>query len=147
MKIFTVYTVIDLITAPALINAPMTFYFIFTYYRPLDDLFPDYLLYFHLLSPTWRSFGTGGREQIYVSAPGTYYVEYGNLKNLWLILHVLLLFCTAPISGKKGWNAGGSGRPEGGTTGVRSLFSNIPLLIQPVIDNCTESLIGKLLKA
>ena len=49
---------------------PMTFYFIFTYYRPLDDLFPDVLLYFHLLSPTWRSFGTSGREQIYVSAPG-----------------------------------------------------------------------------
>ena len=50
----------------------LTFYFIFTYYRPLDDLFPDFLLYFHLLSPTWRSFGTSGREQIYVSAPGAY---------------------------------------------------------------------------
>ena len=24
----------------------------FTYNRPLDDLFPDFLLYFHLLSPT-----------------------------------------------------------------------------------------------
>ena len=47
---------------------PLTFYFIFTYYRPLEDLFPDLLLYFHLLSPTWRSFGTSGREQIYVSA-------------------------------------------------------------------------------
>ena len=45
-------TVFDLITAPALITAPLTFYFIFTYYRPLDDLFPDFLLYFHLLSPT-----------------------------------------------------------------------------------------------
>ena len=43
-----------------------------TYYRPLDDLFPDFLLYFHLLSPTWRSFGTSGREQIYISAPGAY---------------------------------------------------------------------------
>ena len=31
---------------------PLTFYFIFTYYRPIDDLFPDFLLYFHLLSPT-----------------------------------------------------------------------------------------------
>ena len=31
---------------------PLTFYFIFTYNRPLDDLFPDFLLYFHLLSPT-----------------------------------------------------------------------------------------------
>ena len=31
---------------------PPTFYFIFTYYRPLDDLFPEFLLYFHLLSPT-----------------------------------------------------------------------------------------------
>ena len=31
---------------------PPTFYFIFTYYRPLDNLFPDYLLYFHLLLPT-----------------------------------------------------------------------------------------------
>ena len=47
-------TVFDLITAPALITPPPppTFYFIFTYYRPLDNLFPDYLLYFHLLSPT-----------------------------------------------------------------------------------------------
>ena len=50
---------------------PSTFYFIFTY-RPLDDLFPDFLLYFHLLSPTWRSFVISGREQIYVSAPGAY---------------------------------------------------------------------------
>ena len=32
-------TVFNLITAPALITAP-----------------PDFLLYFHLLSPTWRSF-------------------------------------------------------------------------------------------
>ena len=32
------YTILDLITAPALITAPLTFYFIFTYYRPLDDL-------------------------------------------------------------------------------------------------------------
>ena len=46
-----VYTVFDLITAPVLINAPPPhFFFIFTYYRPLDDL-PDILLYFHL-SPT-----------------------------------------------------------------------------------------------
>ena len=59
-------------TAPALITAPVTFDFIFTYYRPLDDLFPDFLPYFHLLSPTWRSFGTSGREQIYISAPGAY---------------------------------------------------------------------------
>ena len=67
-------TIFDLITAPALITAPppLTFYSIFTYYCPLDDLFPDFLLYFHLLSPTWRSFGTSGREQIYVSAPGAY---------------------------------------------------------------------------
>ena len=62
------FTVFDLITAPALITTPLTFYFTFTYYRPLDDLFPDFLLYFHLLSPTWRSFGTSGREQIHVSA-------------------------------------------------------------------------------
>ena len=51
-----IHTVFDLITAPALITAPpltfftlfslitdltifvLTFYFIFTYYRPLDDL-------------------------------------------------------------------------------------------------------------
>ena len=47
--------------------------FIFTYYHRLDDLCPDFLLYFHLLSPTWRFFfGTSGREQIYVSAPGAY---------------------------------------------------------------------------
>ena len=64
------HTIFDLITAPALITAPsllillfslniahltiffLTFYFIFTYYRPLDDLC--------------------GREQIYVSAPGAY---------------------------------------------------------------------------
>ena len=66
-------TVFYLITAPALTTPPpLTFYFIFTYYRPLDDLFPDFLLYFHLLSPTWRSFGTSGREQIYVSALGAY---------------------------------------------------------------------------
>ena len=47
-------TVFELITAPALITAPPppTFYFIFMYYHPLDDLFPDFLLYFHLLSPT-----------------------------------------------------------------------------------------------
>ena len=31
---------------------PLTFYFIFTYYHLLDDLFPDFLLYLHLLSPT-----------------------------------------------------------------------------------------------
>ena len=67
----TKHTVFDLITAPALITAttPLTFYFIFTYYRTLDDLFLDFLLYFHLLSHTWRSFGTSSREQIYVSAP------------------------------------------------------------------------------
>ena len=65
-------TAFDLITAPALITAPLTFYFIYTYYRPLDDLFLDFLLHFHLLSPTWRSFGTSSREQIYVSAPGAY---------------------------------------------------------------------------
>ena len=53
-------------------NRPLTFYFIFTYYRTLDDLFPDFLLYFHFLSHTWQSFGTSGREQIYVSAPGAY---------------------------------------------------------------------------
>ena len=51
---------------------PLTFYFIFTYYHPLDDLFPDFLLYFRLSSPTRRSFSTSGREQIYVSAPGAY---------------------------------------------------------------------------
>ena len=34
---------------------PPTFYFIFTYYHPLHDLCPDFLLYFHLLSPTSRS--------------------------------------------------------------------------------------------
>ena len=45
-------TVFDLIIAPTLITAPLTF--------------------FHLSSPTWRSFGTIGREQIYVSAPGAY---------------------------------------------------------------------------
>ena len=50
----------------------LTFYFIFTYYRQLDDLFPEFLLYFHLLLPIWWSFGTSGREKIYVSAPGAY---------------------------------------------------------------------------
>ena len=64
--------VFDLITAPALITDPLTFYYIFTYHRRLDDLFLDCLPYFHLLSPTWRSFGTSGREQIYLSAPGAY---------------------------------------------------------------------------
>ena len=54
-------------------NRPPDFLnFIFTYYHILDDLCPDFLLYFHLLSPTWRSFGTSGREQIYVNAPGAY---------------------------------------------------------------------------
>ena len=53
-------------------NRPPDFLFIFTHYRPLDDLFPDFLLYFHLLSPTWQSFGPSGREQIYVNAPGAY---------------------------------------------------------------------------
>ena len=39
------YNVFGLITAPALISAPpLTFYFIFTYYRLPDDLFPDFLL-------------------------------------------------------------------------------------------------------
>ena len=72
------FTIFDLITAPTLTTPPpLTFYFIFTYFRPLDDLFSDFLLYFHLSSPTWRSFGTSGREQIYISAPGTYKVEYG----------------------------------------------------------------------
>ena len=46
------HTVFDLITAPALITAPLTFYFIFTYHRRLDDLFLDCLPYFHLLTPT-----------------------------------------------------------------------------------------------
>ena len=50
------YTVFDQISAPTLITAPH----------------PDFLLYFHLLSLTWRSFGTSGREQIYLSAPGAY---------------------------------------------------------------------------
>ena len=79
------YTVFDLITAPALITTPHppTSYFIFTYYRPLDNVFPDFLLYFHLLSPIWRSFGTSGREQIYVSAPGAYEVEYGMYDLSW----------------------------------------------------------------
>ena len=68
------HTVFDLITAPALITTPPWLFTLYTlsYYRPLDDLFPDFLLYFHLLSPTWRSFRTSGREQIYVSAPGAY---------------------------------------------------------------------------
>ena len=75
-------TVFDLITTPALITVPPDFfYFIFTYYHRLDNLCPDFLLYFHLLSPTWRSFVTSGREQIYVSALGAYKVEYGN----WLM--------------------------------------------------------------
>ena len=40
-------------TAPALITPPPPiFYFIFTFYRPLDDLLPDFINYFHLLSPT-----------------------------------------------------------------------------------------------
>ena len=52
-KIGIIDTVFDLITAPALINAPpLTFYYVCTYHRPLDDLFPDFLLYFYLLSPT-----------------------------------------------------------------------------------------------
>ena len=59
---------------------PLAFYFIFTYYRRLDDLFLEFLPYFHLLSPTWRSFSTSERQQIYVSAPGAYYVEYGILR-------------------------------------------------------------------
>ena len=49
------HTVFHLITTPALITAPT-----------------DFLLYFHLLAPTWRSFSTSGREQIYVSTPGAY---------------------------------------------------------------------------
>ena len=68
-------TVFNLITAPALITAPpLTFYFIFTYYRRLDDLFLDCLPYFHLLSPTWWSFSTSDteRQEIYVSTPGAY---------------------------------------------------------------------------
>ena len=72
----SMFTVFDLITAPALITAPLPFYFIFTY-RRLNDLFLDCLPYFHLLSPTWRSFSTSERQQIYVSAPGAYEVEYG----------------------------------------------------------------------
>ena len=63
-------TVFDLISTPALMTPPPGF--IFTYFRPLGDLFPDFLLYFQLLSPTWRSFGTSGIEQVYVSAPGAY---------------------------------------------------------------------------
>ena len=30
---------------------PLTFYFIFTYYRPLDDLFPDFYLIFMYYRP------------------------------------------------------------------------------------------------
>ena len=40
------YTVLDLITAPALITAPMTFYFIFTYYRPLKIFFLSFYFIF-----------------------------------------------------------------------------------------------------
>ena len=47
------HTVFNLITAPALKTAPpLTFYYTFTYQCPLDDLFPDFFLYFHLLLPT-----------------------------------------------------------------------------------------------
>ena len=46
------YTIFDLITAPVLITAPLTFYYIFTYHRPLGNLLPDFLLYFQLLSST-----------------------------------------------------------------------------------------------
>ena len=35
-----------------------------------------FLLYFYLLSPTWQSFGTSGREQIYVSAPAPISSKY-----------------------------------------------------------------------
>ena len=45
-------TVFDLITTPVLKPTPLDFFFIFTYYRPLDDLLPNFLLYFHLLLPT-----------------------------------------------------------------------------------------------
>ena len=38
----------------------------------LSIFFPYFLLYFHLLSPPWRSFGTSGREQIYGNTPGAY---------------------------------------------------------------------------
>ena len=42
-------TVFDLITAPALITAPPDF--IFTYYRPLDNLFPDFSFIFTYYHP------------------------------------------------------------------------------------------------
>ena len=50
LKLFTVF---DVITAPALIIAPppMTFYFIFTYHRPLDDLFLDFYFIFTYYRP------------------------------------------------------------------------------------------------
>ena len=65
-------TVFDLITAPALITAPFDFLLDFHLLSPTWRSFSWLLLYFHLLSPTWRSFCTTGREQIYVSAPGAY---------------------------------------------------------------------------
>ena len=53
---------------------------------------PDFLLYFHLLSSTWRSFGTSGREQINVSTPGTYLVEYSIIKDLrWGMKHIVII--------------------------------------------------------
>ena len=72
-KIQVSITIFDLITAPALITAPSPdFLLYFHLLSPTWRSFLDYLLYFHLLLPTWRSFGTSGREQIYVSAPGAY---------------------------------------------------------------------------
>ena len=42
-----IYTVFNLITAPALITAPLTFTFVLTYYCPFDDLFPDFIFTFY----------------------------------------------------------------------------------------------------
>ena len=48
-----IHTVFNLITAPALITAPpLTFYYIFTYHRRLDDLFPDFYFIFTYYRPT-----------------------------------------------------------------------------------------------
>ena len=58
-------TVFDPITAPALITPPpLTFYLIIAHLK-------IFFLTFYFIF-TWWSFGTSGREQIYLSALGAY---------------------------------------------------------------------------
>ena len=66
------YTVFDQISDPTLITGPHPdFLLYFHLLSPTWRSFPDFLLCFHLLSPTWRSFGISGREQIYLRLQAT----------------------------------------------------------------------------